>query len=57
MMRLFNGVGIRFLSRCVFLLPDGAVAAAALLRRDGSVRSRPVLLNEPDFGSARQSDG
>jgi len=30
---------------------------AAVLRRDGSVRSRPVLLSEPDFGAVRRSDG
>ena len=53
-----DGVGPRCLSRCVFLLLDGTVAAvAAVLRRDGSVRSRPVLLSGPDFGAVRRSDG
>jgi hypothetical protein len=46
----FAGVSPRFLSRCVFLLPDGPVAAAAGKQRDGYVHSRRVLLNEPDFG-------
>jgi hypothetical protein len=46
----FEGVGPRFLCRCVFLLLDGPVAAAVVLQHDGSVHSRTVLLTEPDFG-------
>ncbi len=46
-----DAVGPRFLSRCVFLLLDGPVAAAPAGKQpDGYVQSRRLLLNEPDFG-------
>ena len=48
-----DGVGARLLFRCVFLFDGPVAAVAAVLRRDGSVRSRPVLLGEPDFGAVR----
>ena len=47
-----DGVGPRFLSRRVFLVLDGPIAAATAAgkQRDGYVVSRRVLVSEPDFG-------